>query len=87
MDEKFCSHCRHYIQHYAFLDNRLTRIYCGHCAFSAVKRKRPDAAGCEHFVPGSRDIERFVSKEYLSKALLDRVLKLDLLPEIGDAER
>ena len=87
MGEYFCSHCRHYIQHYAFLDNRLTRIYCGHCAFSAVKRKRPDAACCGHFELGNRGTERFASKEYLTKALLDRILNLDFLPEIADAER
>ena len=86
MNYKHCSDCRYYLQHYTFNDNerKLFRVYCGHCTFSKVKRKQPDAMACENFVSGSVQEDAFVSKEYLSKALLQYILDLELLPEIED---
>lgn len=46
--------------------------------------KRPDRKACEHFEQGEKDIEQFASKEYLSKKLLDKVLSMELLPEIEE---
>ena len=37
---------------------------------------------CENYTPTSPDETAFASKEYLSKALLEYVLKLELLPPI-----
>ena len=46
----------------------------------------PDKPGCAHFTPGAGDTEAFVTKEYLTKALLNRVLQLELLPEFENSE-
>lgn len=48
--------------------------------------KRPDETVCEHYRQGASVESAFVTKEYLSKALIEYVLKLDLLPEIHDME-
>lgn len=87
--EPICSDCQYFRQHYSLDGKSLFRVYCGHCTLSSRTRaKRPDARACENFIPGPADAEAFVTKEYLSKALLHRVLNLPLLPEIAeDPER
>ena len=45
-------------------------------------KKLPDAEICQHFVPADQNQLPFVSKEYLSKELLQYLLNLDLLPQI-----
>lgn len=82
MIEKQCNNCQHYLQHYTFDKHRIFRVYCGHCTFSRVRRKRPDTKACEYYIPGSAQEEAFVSKEYLSKELLQYMLSLELLPDI-----
>lgn len=86
MEDHCCSDCHYFLQHYTFNSRRILRVYCGHCTFSKVTRKRPDAKACGNFVPGSAQEEAFVSKEYLSKELLHYMLNLELLPEIRDKE-
>ena len=80
-----CKDCQFFIQHYAFIEGTLTRIYFGHCTHGRVARKRPDAQTCGHFHPGPADTEIFADKAYLTRRLLERVLSLDPLPEIADA--
>lgn len=87
MENKLCKDCAHYLQHYALDKNRIFRVYCGHCTFSTARRKLPDAKSCENYTPGEPDETAFVSKEYLSKALLTHVLSLPLLPEIEDQSK
>ena len=82
MEEKHCKDCRYYIQHYALIENRMIQVYCGHCTWKSPKTKRPDRKACEYFQQGEKDIDQFVSKEYLSKKLLDKVMSMELLPEI-----
>ena len=84
MEEKYCRSCRYYIQHYTLCDSRLIQVYCGHCTYKTTKTKRPDRKACEHFEQGAEDTEHFVSKEYLSKKLLDKVMHMELLPEIEE---
>lgn len=91
MESKTCCSCRYYRQHYILNDRKILRIYCGHCTDIArkphkTKIKHPDAKACENYVEAESDTSRFVSKEYLSKALLEYITKLDLLPEIRNAE-
>lgn len=76
--------CVHYRQHYTFDSRKIFRVYCGHCTFSKPKRKAPDAKACENYMPTVPDETAFVSKEYLTKALLEYVFHLELLPEIHD---
>ena len=84
MDSKECGQCAYFRQHYALDERKLYRVYCGHCVVSSPKRKRPDASACERFAPGTADTDAFVAKEYLSKAFLQYMQKLELLPPIAD---
>lgn len=85
MIENTCQSCKYYRQHYAISDGRIFRVFCGHCTFGRVKTKRPYMAACENYIYTEPSENGFVNKEYLSKALLLRVLNMDLLPQIEDA--
>ena len=84
MNETYCHSCRHFIQHYALRNGRLIQMFCGHCTFKSPKAKRPYKKACEHFEQGVKDTEAFASKEYLSKKLLEKVLSMELLPDIEE---
>ena len=84
MDGNYCKGCRYFIQHYALIENRIIQVHCGHCTWKTPKTKRPDRKACEHFERGAKNTEQFASKEYLSKKLLDKVLSMELLPEIEE---
>lgn len=84
MDSCFCETCVYYRQHYTLACRKLFRVYCGHCTYGRVKTKRPDAKACEQYIRTEPGEQAFVSKEYLSKALLEYLLQLELLPEICD---
>ena len=84
MTKNTCNTCAYYRRHYTVDQRKIFRVYCGHCTYLRVKRKKPDAGGCENYVQSDPDEMAFVSKEYLSKSLLEYVLRLDLLPEIHD---
>lgn len=86
MEQKVCKDCEYYRQHYTFDKQKIFRVYCGHCTCMRPKTKRPLSKSCENFVQRDPDKEPFASKEYLSKALLEYMMKLDLLPEIYDRE-
>ena len=86
MEEIRCKHCQYFIQHYALCSGKLTQVYCGHCTYQRIKTKRPDAKACEHYLFSESAAKAFAAKEYLSKALLEYMLKLELLPEIYEIE-
>ena len=86
MDNNFCKTCAHYRQHYTFDRRKIFRVYCGHCTYRKVKTKRPDTKACEHYLLSETAEKAFATKEYLSKALLEYMLKLELLPEIYEIE-
>lgn len=90
MKDKTCNSCTYYRQHYILDGKKILRIYCGHCTLTIKKslsrHKKPYAPICEAYVPSPPDTEAFASREYLSKALLDHVLSLPLLPNIEDAK-
>lgn len=85
MNTNFCKTCAYYRQHYTFDQRKIFQVYCGHCTYQKAKTKRPDAKACEHYLLSEELEKTFVAKEYLSKALLEYMLKLDLLPEIYGA--
>ena len=87
MDNTFCKTCAHYRQHYTFDQRKIFRVYCGHCTFQKIRTKRPDSKACEHYSQAEAAEKAFVSKEYLSKALLEYMLDLELLPEIHEIEK
>lgn len=86
MSDHICNECQHYLQHYALNTHKIFQVYCGHCTFKTPKRKRPDTKACDHFTPGTTQVDSFVTKEYLSKELLHYLLNLELLPEIEDGK-
>ena len=86
MDKNSCKTCTHYRQHYTFAQRKIFRLYCGHCTYGKAKTKRPDAKACAYYLLSESDEGAFVTKEYLSKSLLEYMLKLELLPEIYEIE-
>ena len=86
MKQTTCGSCIYFRQHYILNQRNLVRVYCGHCTNMSPKHKRPDSKVCDKYQFAAPAENPFVSKEYLSKALLDYMLHLDLLPEICDSE-
>lgn len=86
MEKKVCKDCKYYLRHYTFDSKKIFRVHCGHCTHHKAKAKRPDAKACEYFVPGKPQEDAFASKEYLSKELLQYMLKLELLPNIEERQ-
>lgn len=86
MDEMTCKTCVHYRQHYILDQRKIFRVYCGHCTYGKARRKKPDAKACENYSKADPDVNAFVSKEYLSKTLLEYVTRLELLPKIYEWE-
>ena len=82
MHQNTCNSCQYYRQHYTFNERKIVRVYCGHCTCLRIKTKRPDSKVCENYIENDSNDNPFVSKEYLSKKLLEYVLKLELLPDI-----
>ena len=87
MDNYLCNTCVYYRQHYTFDHCKIFRVYCGHCTYQKVKRKPPDSKACENYLQSESLEKAFVTKEYLSKALLEYMLGLELLPVIDDLEQ
>ena len=85
LSDQHCKDCKYYLQHYTFIERKISRIQCGHCTLYPTRTKKPYAAVCQNFAPGTPQEDAFVSKEYLSKELLQYMLQLDLLPEITEA--
>ena len=86
MNNNLCKDCAHFRQHYTFDHHKIFRVYCGHCTDQKAKTKRPDAKACNHYLQAEPAETAFATKEYLSKALLGYMLKLELLPEIFEIE-
>ena len=84
MSENQCKSCQYYLQHYTLGKRKIFRVYCGHCTFKRARRKLPDAKACENYIPRPAQEDAFVSKEYLSKELLEYMLSLELLPEVEE---
>ena len=84
MATQTCRGCQFFIQHYGLDEKKLFRLRCGHCTLARTKRRNPDDPACGNFAPGIPDTEAFASQEYLTKALLQRLFSLPLLPEIKD---
>lgn len=85
MDQNTCNTCAHYRQHYVLDQKKIFRIYCGHCTYGRTRTTRPNSKPCENYLQRDPDENAFVSKEFLSKALMEYMQKLELLPEILDA--
>jgi len=87
MDNKYCKDCAHFHQHYGLNKKKLFRVFCGHCtAITRMRKRKPDSLACDLFVAAPPREDAFATKEYLSKALLEYMLQLELLPQIPDAQ-
>ena len=86
MKQHICQTCYYFRQHYTFDQRKIFRVYCGHCVFDRPRRKKPDTPGCINYSPSESQEAAFVTKEYLSKELLQYMLSMELLPEIQDRE-
>ena len=88
MEVKHCNSCAFFRQHYGLDEKKLYRLYCGHCTKAKgralTRHRKPDAPVCERYEPTEPVTDAFATKEYLSKALLNYVLSLALLPNIED---
>ena len=84
MNQNECRTCQHFLQHYALDSKKIFRVFCGHCTFQRARRKHPHSKACPHYLPAPPPEDAFVTKEYLSKELLQYLLRLELLPEIED---
>ena len=84
MEQRTCRTCIYYRQHYSLNQRQIFQVYCGHCTNQRTKTKRPDSKACENYTQVKQGEEPFVTKEYLSKALLEYMLSMDLLPEIHE---
>jgi len=74
-------------RHYGLGKREFFRLCCGHCMlFMRRKKLLPDTKACEDFSPGPADEDAFVTKQYLSKELLQYMMRLELLPKIKDAD-
>ena len=82
VNNQHCKNCVYFVQHYMLGKDKLFEVHCGHCIYARTKRKQPDAKACENYIPALPAEDTFVSKEYLSKTLLQKVLDMALLPEI-----
>ena len=81
MEGKLCRDCENYLQHYTLIDGKLGKVYCGHCKRFMKRRIRPDGRICDQFIPGQPLEKTMVSKQYLTKALLQRIFNIELFPE------
>lgn len=79
--QNFCRDCQYFLQHYIFAASKCVWVNCGHCIFGRVKHRASLARCCGNFEPKEIE-EELVTKEYLSKKLLEYVLSLDLPPKI-----
>ncbi len=87
MENNYCKDCEHFHQHYGLDKQKLFRVFCGHCtATNRIRKRQPDALACKFFVPAPPREDAFATKEYLSKALVEYMLHLELLPHIPDAQ-
>ena len=84
MEKITCRSCAHFHQHYGLAAGRIFRVHCGHCTYPKIRHKRPTANTCQYYASAPPDEDEFVSKEYLSKALLQHLLNMELLPPIED---
>ena len=87
MEQNVCNTCLYYRRHYSFDQRKIFQVHCGHCAGRKIRRKRPDAKACDDYVRSDPEENAFVSKEYLSKELLEYMMRLELLPEIQKSEK
>lgn len=83
MDNETCRACKYFMQHYIISENRLVRIFSGHCTQSVKKKNHTNTKACEMFTSCAADIPRIGSRRYLARLLLEYALTPDAPAEDG----
>ena len=73
-----CKYCTHFVQHYGIFDGKLRPIFCGHCLLERKKNRKPYTPICDQFEQGTLIDDKMVTKEYLTKKLLQHILDMEL---------
>lgn len=76
--ESTCKQCTHYVQHYGLFEGKLRPLFCGHCLLNHKKSRKPYMPVCEQFVQDTPVEDKMVTKEYLTRALLQHILDMEL---------
>lgn len=82
MKKEMCQNCKYFMQHFILSKGKFCWINCGHCTYAKLRTKQAYAAACTHYEYTEPVEDCYADREYLSKALLQRVLAMDLLPEM-----
>ena len=48
-----CEWCKHFLQHYVYVDGRFSKTCYGHCTHGRCKEKKPETKSCQYFELGS----------------------------------
>ena len=84
MENQICQNCKYFRQHYGLDGKKIFRLHCGHCTQPHLRNRKPYQKACAEFIQGENREKEFASKEYISKALLEWIKQLELLPEIQE---
>ena len=85
MTNETCQTCIHFHQHYSLKDGKITRVFCGHCTFTAPKPKRTFTKACDNYAYVPADEDAFADKKYLTKEMIRHLFEMEFLPAINDA--
>ena len=82
--ENTCKQCTHYVQHYGIFDGKLRPIFCGHCLLNHKKNRKPYKPICDQFEQATAVDDEMVTKEYLTKKLLQHILDMELWKSVEE---
>ena len=85
MTSETCKTCKNFHHHYTLSEGRIMRVFCGHCTYPKVKRKRPFDKACENYTYAPPDEDSFADRKYLTKEMIRYLFEMECLPPIEDA--
>ena len=87
--EKTCSMCEHFHQHHYLSGNQAVAVDCGHCVQARMKHRKASARVCADFCERTKPSpapDRASTIRYLTTEVLERIMALELPPEIVNRE-
>ena len=82
MPKEMCRNCRFFIQHYILNNGKLRWVNYGHCIQGRFRNREAYGKICEHYEYQAPVEDGYADREYLSKELLQKVLSMELLPQL-----
>ncbi len=82
MEQVTCNTCGYYHRHYVLSEGKIIQIHCGHCTYGRIRTKRPTAKACDNYSLSDPPENAFVTREYLTRELLEYIMKMELLPPV-----